>query len=391
LETIEWYQDNSLKWQEKGIGYQKQNDLKKAYECFFTAAEFLLKAAKISDGDQKKKRFEISQNLIKYAESLENQANEEKYGSSGRKSEKASHSSGTQRDGKEVETSEDFLARMGILNVEVPNVTFNDVAGLDSLKEDIKANIILPFTNPSAAEAARELDHKPGGGILLYGPPGTGKTFIVKAISNEVHASFILINPATLLSQWFGEFETNIKKLFIAARESAPCVLFFDEIDAIAPKRSSSYSTVMKRAVPTLLSELDGFAGRDEKGILVIGATNTPWDLDEAIIRPGRLGEKIYVPPPDRAARKKIFQLELNKAKKEEIDYDLLAERTEGYSGADITFICDKTKNAVYKEALKTNKTRPISTDDILNALIEIKPSINREMLRKFEKFAEST
>lgn len=388
MENVEWYQGSSLRWQEKGIDYEKQNDFRRASECFFTAAEYLLMAAKLSDGDLKKKRLDISKYIIEHAESLEKQIKEDS-GKQHGKMEKAT-SGGNHKDDRENETSEEFLARMGILKMEIPDVTFDDVAGLDPLKEDIRANIILPFTNPAAAEAAKELDHKPGGGILLYGPPGTGKTFIVKAISNEINAFFIPINPATLLSQWFGEFETNIKKLFIAARENTPCVLFFDEIDSIAPKRSSSYSTVMKRAVPTLLSEMDGIAGKDEKGMLIIGATNTPWDLDEALLRPGRLGEKIYVPPPDREARLKIFQLSLAKAKKEEIDYNLLADKTEGYSGADVAFICDKAKNEVYKEALKTEITRPIKTQDILRALEEIKPSINPDMLRKYKKFAES-
>lgn len=388
MENIDWYLNTSLHWQEKGVEYVKLEDFSKASECFFAAAEHLLMAAKLSDGELKKKRLELSKNLIEYAKSLEKQVNENKNKIYGR-NEKLPSGSG-HKDDRNNETSEEFLSRMGILKVEIPDVTFEDVAGLDNLKEDIKANIILPFTNPAAAEAAKELDHKPGGGILLYGPPGTGKTYIVKAISNEVNAFFIPVNPATLLSQWFGEFETNIKKLFIAARENTPCVLFFDEIDSIAPKRSSSYSTVMKRAVPTLLSELDGIAKKAAKGLLVIGATNTPWDIDEALLRPGRLGEKIYVPPPDREARRKLFQLGLVKAKRENIDYDLLANRTEGYSGADVTFICDKTKTIVYKEALKTKNTRPITTEDILGALKEIKPSINPDMLRRYIKFSEA-
>lgn len=397
MDSPEWYLESSVKWQKKGADFEEQNDLKKAEESYATAAEYLLLAARLSDENLKEKRLENAKALIAHVDFLREKISAEQY-----KTPKQERAPAHSQRGNENETSDEFLARIGVDKIDIPNVSFDDVAGLDRLKEDIRSNIILPFTNQEAARIARELDHRPGGGKLLYGPPGTGKTFICKAIAHEAKAFFIHINPPDLLSQWFGEFEINIKKLFAAAREHTPCVLFFDEIDALAPKRTLTNSSVMKRAVPSLLTELDGIKDQSNNGLLVIGATNEPWMIDDALLRHGRLGEKIYVPPPDLEARKKIFEINLKNAKTDAIDYEELARKTDGYSGADIKYICDKAKDNVYKEVVGIDKNysnnqvlapntnvRAIQNSDLLKVIEITHPTISQESIKRYEQFGK--
>ncbi len=389
MPSLEWYLSSSLNWQKKGIEFESRGDSHNAAECYFKSAEDMLKAASLSLSEVKKTRLETSKKLIEKGQSLKSMAGNPILDVNNQTPREKTPVSHRRKDDHDDETSDEFLSRIGVLNIEVPNVTFDDVAGLDALKNDIRSNIILPFLDPEAARIAREFDHRPGGGKLLYGPPGTGKTFIVKAIANEVNAFFIRINPSDLLSQWFGELEKNISKLFRVAREHAPCVLFFDEIDALAPKRGSTSSTVMKRAVPALLSEMDGISDGEDKALLIIGATNEPWSIDEALLRPGRLGEKIYIPPPDLLARSKIFELYLKKARTADINFEELASRTDGFSAADIKFICTKTKSTVYDEVIKTRAERSIITEDLIRTIGETKPSISPERIKEYENFAK--
>ena len=192
------------------------------------------------------------------------------------------------------------------LVVERPDVRFDDVAGLEDVKEQIRLKLIYPFTHP---EEAKRFGVRSGGGILLYGPPGTGKTLIAKAVAGELDAAFFTVKPSEIMSKWVGEAEQNVAALFDAARGYERAVIFIDEVESLLPSRGGN-STVMNRVVPQFLAELDGMAGK-HPGLLLIGATNVPWMIDDAAMRPGRFDEKIYVPLPDLPARQRILELNL--------------------------------------------------------------------------------
>ena len=178
-----------------------------------------------------------------------------------------------------------------------PNIGFDDIAGLEDVKDEIRLKMIYPFAH---TELAKRYGIPTGGGVLLYGPPGTGKTMIAKAIAHEIEATFFVISPAQMLSKWVGEAEQNIRKLFEAAKAEPLSVIFLDECEALVPKRKSDTSTVMQRVVPQILQELEGFDRSSDRALLFVGATNKPWMLDEAMLRPGRLDAKVYVGLPTR-------------------------------------------------------------------------------------------
>jgi transitional endoplasmic reticulum ATPase len=322
----------------------------------------LLKAAEQSKGKMKEIRLANAEKIIKRVKELE---------IGGRK----------EQIYPKFETSE---KEKKWLITQKPAVTFNDVAGLEGVKEEIRIKIIYPFEHP---KEAKKYGISSGGGILLYGPPGTGKSFIAKAIANEVDAFFFSITPSDIMSKWVGESEQNIDELFKMARSHPKSVIFIDEVEALVPKRRNTDSTVMKRLVPQILAEMDGM-NSDNSNILFIGATNEPWSLDPAILRPGRFGEKIYVPPPDIAARKKLFELYLkNRPLSNDIDYDLLSEASKSYSGADIKEVCIKASVIPFKESIQTGIERDIGMQDIKKALEIVKPSIEAKDLKKFEEY----
>ena len=281
-----------------------------------------------------------------------------------------------------------ILASLDISEPEIPDVTFNDVAGLNDVKNEIMSKIIYPMRYKELSE---EYDINFGGGMLLFGPPGTGKTFIVKAIANEVKANFINVNQSSLSSKFFGEFEKNISSLFKAAYLLSPSIIFFDEIDSMVPRRDTSDSDASQRGVSQLLQEVGGLNSQKNKNVFIIAATNNPWKIDEAIMRPGRFDVKIYVPLPDYEARKKILELNLMKVKAvKDIDYDVLAKKTEHYSGADIEFICRKTRENSFMEAVKMGKKVYIETNDVLNVISGIKPSVDDALIKKYDDYLKT-
>ena len=189
---------------------------------------------------------------------------------------------------------------------EKPSLRFQDVAGLEDVKEDIRLKMIYPFEH---GELAEKFGIRPGGGVLMYGPPGTGKTMLAKATAGEIDATFFRISPADVLSKWVGEAEQNIKKLFDAAAAEARSIIFIDEIEALVPARRDDGSSVMQRVVPQILQGVEGFDKKAGRPILLMGATNVPWQLDPAMLRPGRFDEKVYIPLPDLAARHKMLEI----------------------------------------------------------------------------------
>ena len=266
-----------------------------------------------------------------------------------------------------------------------PNVTFDDVAGLEEVKEQIRLKFILPFEHQDKAEY---YGIGSGGGILLYGPPGTGKTLIAKATAGELDADFFVVKASDIMSKWVGKAEENVHKLFEAARARERAIIFIDEIEALLPRRGGGRSTVMKRVVPQFLAEMDGFMGR-APNVLFIGATNEPWAMDPAVLRPGRFDARIYVPLPDETTRRRILEIHLkNRPLADDVDLDALAARMEGYSGADVAAVCHRASQRAFMEAIAENDLPPIGWDDFEAALAEIKPSVDAKNLERYEKYA---
>ena len=270
---------------------------------------------------------------------------------------------------------------------EKPDIGFDDVAGLDDVKEEIRLKMIYPFAHP---ELARQYGISTGGGVLLYGPPGTGKTMIAKAIAHEIDATFFVVSPAQMLSKWVGEAEQNIRKLFEAAKAEETSVIFLDEIEALVPKRKSDSSTVMQRVVPQILQELEGFDRRGERALLFIGATNKPWMLDEAMLRPGRLDARVYLGLPDGPARCRLLEIYFSdRPLADDVDFGELCDRLDGYSGADVKNIAQQAAQVPFMEAIAGKQARPISQADILTVIAATPPSVAPSSLIRYEKFAQ--
>jgi transitional endoplasmic reticulum ATPase len=258
-----------------------------------------------------------------------------------------------------------------IAEVERPTVSFDDVGGMDAVKEDIRIKIIYPLQHPEMYAAYGK---KAGGGILMYGPPGCGKTLLARATAGEVKSRFIAIGINDVLDMYIGNSEKNLHALFEQARRNRPCVLFFDEVDALGASRSDMRRTGGRHLINQFLAELDG-AQADNDGLLCLGATNAPWHLDNAFKRPGRFDRVIFVPPPDEGARAEILKLAIAGKPQENIDFKKVASRTADFSGADLKALVDVAVEAKLHEALKTGKPKPINTNDLLAAAKNRRPT----------------
>jgi len=248
---------------------------------------------------------------------------------------------------------------------------FVHIAGMDDLKKSIRLQIIEPFINPGLFAKFRK---KAGGGILLYGPPGCGKTMLARAVANECNASFLAIGISEILTAWLGESERNLALMFEKARSQKPCVMFFDELDALAFARSKASSDTSRKIVNEFLSQLDGFEkGNDQ--VLILAATNMPWDVDPAMKRPGRFARQVFVPPPDAVARARIIELALESVPHGPVDTTALANATEQFSGADVDALVERAKEYVLSEYLETRREREISQDDLTRATTDLIPS----------------
>jgi transitional endoplasmic reticulum ATPase len=256
--------------------------------------------------------------------------------------------------------------------VQRPNIRWQDIGGLQGVKEELEEAIEWPLKH---ADLFAEADVKPPKGILLYGPPGTGKTMIAKAVATTSEANFISIKGPELLSKWVGESEKGVREIFRKARQAAPCVVFFDEIDSVAPKRGGSEgdSNVTERVISQMLTELDGL--EDLKGVVVIAATNRPDIIDEALLRPGRFDRILEVPTPDKDARKQIFQIHTKKKPLDsDVDIDKLVERTDGMTGAEIAAIVNAAAMTAIKEHVNRKGTKlKISMKHFENAFNKIR------------------
>jgi SpoVK/Ycf46/Vps4 family AAA+-type ATPase len=269
-------------------------------------------------------------------------------------------------------------------------ISFDDIGGMEELKQQARMKIIMPFKNP---QLFKKFGKSAGGGILLYGPPGCGKTFFAKAIATECGATFFNVEIDDILDMWMGQSEKNIAALFTAARAQRPCVVFIDEIDALGRSRNRSQHTSITTTVNKFLAELDGLES-DNENILILGATNAVWDVDCAFKRPGRFDRVIFVPPPDEASREEIFRLGLVKLPMSDgIDAASLAQQTDKFSGADIQGLLDRAAEKVLEEILESGKERMITGKDIQVVLKLTRPSTLEwlESAKNYVEFANAT
>ncbi len=269
-----------------------------------------------------------------------------------------------------------------------PNISFDDIAGLDDVKQAIRERVILPRQYP---ELYKEYNLKTAGGVLLYGPPGTGKTMMAKAVAHEIDASFYSVRCSDIVGKFFGEAERNVKSLFETARAEKSAIIFFDEFEALATKRGG-HSTVMNRLVPELLSQMDGFTADDDQGrLLILAATNRPWDIDSAFLRPPRLTQKIKVTLPDFAARLYLVEKAFRDVATDGFDAAACADRTEGANAADIVELCNQIKNQALQRAIRMQGVvSPVTADDMEAALSVFRSSVQRSDLVQLARWEES-
>ena len=304
-------------------------------------------------------------------------------------------------------TNEDFAqarkhvepSAMREVLVEVPDVTWKQVGGLEDVKQELREAVEWPLKFPEVFE---RLQTKPPKGILLFGPPGTGKTLLAKAVANESECNFIAVKGPELLSKWVGESEKGVREIFRKARQASPSIIFFDEIDALVPRRGTfqGSSHVTESVVSQILTELDGM--EELKNVTILAATNRPDMLDEALLRPGRLERHIYVPAPDEESRRKIFEVFLGgdtgNILSKDIDIEALVKKTQGYVGADIEALVREAKMAAMRDfiVLMGTSNEQERTDAIKNvmltaahfdaAIYKVRGSLDLDALEKSEK-----
>ena len=289
-------------------------------------------------------------------------------------------------------TQKDFIEALKVVRpsamrevlVETPEVSWQDVGGLRGIKEKLQEAVEWPLNKP---EMFTRMGIRPPRGILLYGPPGSGKTLLAKAVAKESEANFILVNGPSLLSKWVGESEKAVREIFRKARQTAPTILFFDEIDSLVPRRGSSSgdSNVTERVVNQMLSEMDGLESLND--VVIIGATNRPDIVDPALLRQGRFDRVILTPVPDKEGRKNIFEIYLKKMPSaEDVDATELARKTEGYVGADIEGVCREAAMSALRADLKAKE---VTMDNFNEALDVVKPSVDKEIEEAYKQLED--
>jgi transitional endoplasmic reticulum ATPase len=270
-----------------------------------------------------------------------------------------------------AETPQIIAEADSLIEFERPKVTFADVGGMTAVKEDIRMKIIYPLQN---AELFKKYGKKTGGGVLMYGPPGCGKTLLSRATAGEIKATFLSIGIHQVLDMWLGNSEKNLHKIFDLARRHTPSILFFDEVDALASDRASMKQSAGRNVINQFLAEMDGAIGNNE-GILILGATNAPWQVDAAFRRPGRFDRVLFVPPPDEEARASIIELMAKGKPVQNLDARALAKRTKDFSGADLSAIFDRASEEKLAVAMRENRVVPITNDDLARAAKSMQPS----------------
>jgi AAA+ superfamily predicted ATPase len=269
--------------------------------------------------------------------------------------------------------ADEVLQELGLTTADtrLPKITFQDVGGMEEVKERIRMNIIYPFKNPQVFERYKR---GPGGGILLYGPPGCGKTYTARATAGECEAHFIAIGITDVLSRWLGESERRLHDLFVQARRLKPTVLFIDEVDALGLERTDAQRSSLATITNQLLEELDGVRHSNES-VMVLAATNAPWNVDVALRRPGRFDRVIFIPPPDETARAAIFEVHLRELPAEPMDFGRLARAARSFSGADIRAAIRNASDAAIHEEMRSGKLGRITEAALLKTVRSMRPT----------------
>jgi transitional endoplasmic reticulum ATPase len=374
--SISW--DNFERYKQRGLDARRAGQWDSARIYLLEAARAMVELSKEAQGEElRQARRDTATKLLDLARDCEAAKKENRRAGVAQrpKSENAA-------EGEGEKGADQWIVK------EKPTIKFTDVAGLESVKEDIRLKMIYPLEHP---ELAKKFGVRLGGGILLYGPPGTGKTMLAKATAAEVDATFFRVSAADLLSKWVGEAEQNIKKLFDAAAGEQRAIVFLDEIEALIPARRDEGTSVMQRVVPQILQGMEGFDKKGDRAVLFMGATNVPWQLDPAVLRPGRFDDKVYIPPPDLPARRKLLDLYMaHRPVASDVDYDRLAARLDGFSGADIKYVCDRSATIPFLRSVATGEEGQI-TQSIIDDVIAATPkSITAEMMRRFDEWASA-
>jgi transitional endoplasmic reticulum ATPase len=376
--SVSW--ETFERYRQKGLDARRAGQWEPARIYLLEAARAMAALSKEAQGEElREARRAIAQRLLELARDCTTAAQQgRKAAPPARRTPHGASSPAGEAEGEQ--SAKDWVVR------EKPNLRFDDVAGLEDVKQDIRLKMIYPFEH---ADLAQKFGIRPGGGILLFGPPGTGKTMLAKATAGEIDATFFRISPADVLSKWVGEAEQNIKKLFDTAAAEPRSIIFIDEIEALVPARRDEGSSVMQRVVPQILQGVEGFDKKAGRPILLMGATNVPWQLDPAILRPGRFDGKVYIPLPDLPARRKMLEMYLShRPLATEVTLDSLATRLDGYSGADINYICDRAAVVPFLQSVASGEEGQITPAILDDVLRDTPPSVTRELLSRFEQWA---
>jgi transitional endoplasmic reticulum ATPase len=373
---VSW--DTFERFRQKGLDARRAGQWDAARTYLLEAARAMTALARDAKGeDLRAGRQEIAARLLELARDSERAQKERRRPNAVRR---APHEQDASPEAEGGASADKWIVK------EKPSIRFDDVAGLDDVKEDIRLKMLYPMEHPELAE---RFGIQAGGGVLLYGPPGTGKTMLAKATAGEIDATFFRISPADVLSKWVGEAEQNIKKLFDAAAAEPRSIIFIDEIEALVPARRDEGSSVMQRVVPQILQGMEGFdKSASSRPILFMGATNVPWQLDPAVLRPGRFDEKVYIPLPDLPARRKMLDIYLaHRPLADDVRLDDLAARLDGYSGADIKYLCDRAATIPFLKSVATGEEGEIAADAVEDVLADTRPSVQADALRRFDEW----
>ncbi|MGA0277173.1 MAG: AAA family ATPase [Candidatus Kariarchaeum pelagius] len=360
---------------QEAVKADDSNNHKEAYRLYLQSAEILLELTKFTENPQLSKIYENrAKEYIGRAKTLNKLIKTQ-----------IPNNSSKNPSSSEENSEYDKVLESSIVS-ETPDLTLDDVAGLEDVKRSLREAIVLPLKRPDLFTGSRQ----PWRGILLHGPPGCGKTMIAKATAGDIKATFFNISAAVLVSKWLGESEKLVKRLYELAKEKQPSIIFIDEVDSLTQSRSENENDAMRRVKTQLLSSMEGISSNNDDRVVTIGATNVPWEIDSAFRR--RFQRRIYVPLPDEKARKIIFEInsrgiELDKS----IDFKKLSKITNDYTGSDIANICREAIMAPIRELDSTNmiddssiKAREVTHNDYTNALKNVSKSVSKQELIKF-------